>query len=156
MIILYSDDSFIFSSKTSYQYSGLGVSDLSSFDRTLFKVNPDMKIEWITSYDFHNNSDQEESIMDYNDLVYIGWTSGIQDHYYWIVSSLATSGELYQNKWYFKNSSSLVNGRTLTFILISEYHIFAYETITLDKDYRNMFIYEHKSIFSIIFYKMMT
>ena len=143
MVLLFSDDSFIFSSKTSYQYSGLGISDLSSIDRTLFKVNPDMKIEWITSYDFHNNSDQEESIMNYNNLIYIGWTSGIQDHYYWIVSSLVTSGELYQNKWYFKDSSSLVNGRALTFILISKYHIFAYETITLDKIYRNMIIFEY-------------
>ena len=123
LIIFYPDDSFIFSSKTSYQYSGLGVSDQSSFDRTLFKVNADRKIEWITTYDFHNNSDQEATILNYNDLIYFGFPSGIQDHYYCITTNLASTGEVLQNKWYFKDSSSIVNGRKFLIIFISEYHI---------------------------------
>ena len=123
LIIFYPDESFIFSSKTSYQYSGLGVSDQSSFDRTLFKINAYRKIEWITSYDFHNSSDQEATILNYNDLIYFGFPSGIQDHYYCITTNLAATGEVLQNKWFYKDSSSFANGRKFSIILISEYHI---------------------------------
>ena len=88
------NDGFVISSWTSYYGSGLGVSLISSLDRTLIKFDSQRNIDWITSFDFDNQIDNTSNMELFDNTIYLAWPIGLGDHYYWISTVYLTTGEV--------------------------------------------------------------
>ena len=114
------NDGFVISSWTSYYGSGLGVSLISSLDRTLIKFDSQRNIDWITSFDFDNQIDNTSNMELFDNTIYLAWPIGLGDHYYWISTVYLTTGEVIIIKCYFRDSSSTTNNRKIkTFIFLN-------------------------------------
>ena len=65
-ITITSDNSIIVSAKSTYEGAGLGISISSSLDRILFKIDSQRNINWITAFDFDEQTDSYWDMKKYN------------------------------------------------------------------------------------------
>ena len=112
-ISVFEDNSFVISARTYFDGSGFGVSTTSSMDWTLIKVDAQRRIDWATSFDFNNQTDNTSNMVTDNNSVYLAWPTGIFDHYYWIGMVSSDKGLVRVVRWYYKDSLSTTNSRKL-------------------------------------------
>ena len=136
-ISVFEDNSFVISARTYFDISGLGVSTTSSMDWTLIKVDAQRNINWATSFDFNNQTENTNNMVTDNNSVYLAWPSGSIDHYNWIGVVSFDKGLVRIVRWYYKDSLSTTNNRKLKFSLISEKFIFVIESFGNPKILRN-------------------
>ena len=134
------DDSFIFAARTMYVPGAFGVSQDSYFDFNLIKFSSaNRSIQWVTSVDFENSSDNEMSIYISGSNLYFLMSSNINDYCLGILSTV--DGKIGSNMWMNLPSNQKISQK-LDFILIDQKWIFATFPGTINISSKNLVIFD--------------
>ena len=82
----------------------------------------------------------------FDNSIYLAWSVGLADHYYWISTVSLATGEVIIIKCYFRDSSSTTNNRKFKALFITSKYIFCTETVENPTKYMNMHIFERDSL----------
>ena len=144
-LVANNDDSVLILGETTYYPSFMGVSVNSMTDVSLFKIDANLNLNWISSFDYGNLYDQSSSLFEVNGTIFI---SLISNHtYLWICTLSLTTGELTSSTWIqsiYTNYSNLPIRFLIT--LISPKYIFAWDGLGRNTGTGKLMIFDTNSL----------
>ena len=144
-LVANNDDSVLILGETTYYPDFMGVSVNSMTDVSLFKIDANLNLNWISSFDYGNLYDQSSSLFEVNGTIFV---SLISNHtYLWICTLSLTTGELTSSTWIqsiYTNYSSLPIRFLIT--LISPKYIFAWDGLGRNTGTGKLMIFDTNSL----------
>ena len=144
-LVANNDDSVLILGETTYYPSFMGVSMNSMTDVSLFKIDANLNLNWISSFDYGNLYDQSSSLFEVNGTIFV---SLISNHtYLWICTLSLTTGELTSSTWIqsiYTNYSNLPIRFLIT--LISPKYIFAWDGLGRNTGTGKLMIFDTNSL----------
>ena len=128
---VFSDLSFITVAKWFYYQGNFGISEYSLSDFCYFKVDSNRNFKWSASIDFTNNYDENQSMLEYNNTLYVAIVSS--KYYYWLQTLDLEIGTFQHTQWAFiSKPSDNLKYRSLNIFYISDKFVYAYGESNFD------------------------
>ena len=144
-LVANNDDSVLILGETTYYPNFMGVSVNSMTDVSLFKIDANLNLNWISSFDYGNLYDQSSSLFVVNGTIFV---SLISNHtYLWVCTLSLTTGELTSSTWIqsiYANYSSLPIRFLIT--LISPKYIFTWDGLGRNTGTGKLMIFDTNSL----------
>ena len=71
IFFVFSDSSFIITTRCTYNQGEFGVSENSTIDFCFFKIDSNKKFQWSSSIDLMNFIEENQSFYEYNNTLYV-------------------------------------------------------------------------------------
>ena len=121
----FDDLSFISASSWNFYQGNFGVSQYSQRDFCYFYIDSNRNFIWSTSIDFLNKNEENQSMYEYNNTLYIPIVTS--KYYYWLQILDKESGKFQKSQCsYVTKFANNTNYRLLTISYISDKFIYAY------------------------------
>ena len=122
---VFSDLSFITVAKWFYYQGDFGISEYSFSDFCYFKVDSNRNFKWSASIDFTNNYEENQSMFEYNNTLYVAIVSS--KYYYWLQTLDLEIGTFQHTQWVFiSKKSDYLKSRSLIISYVSDKFVYAY------------------------------
>ena len=128
---VFSDLSFITVAKWFYYQGNFGISEYSLLDFCYFRVDSNRNFKWSASIDFTNNNEENQSMFEYNNTLYVAIVSS--KYYYWLQTLDLEIGAFQRTQWaYISKPNDYSKYRSLNIFYISDKFVYAYGESNFD------------------------